>query len=328
MRLTDNASSPLEKCVSAAILLTLAVIAVSVLIVQRRYHPAVQIAASVSMHTIGDADGEQSVPRFVPSSLIRLSAAESFTPDNLYDKIDGKAELYLAAGFSNMRCQRYALRDAPDQWLEWFEYRMNGVPQAFSVFSTQRRAEGEPLEFVEHGYRTPNALFFVTGSSYVEVVASSSDSALMEAALEMAAGNVASAEEASGALAEMKLLPPQHLVAGTQSLQTSDAFGFDQFKNVYTATYRIGAAEVTGFVLSTPGAAEAAVLAEAYEEFLLANGGKKLNVATELGRAIEIMGTVEIVFSEGPVVAGVHSAPDRAVAEELARLLKAHLASQ
>jgi len=40
------------------------------------------------------------------AELSALSAPETFTADNLYDKVDGKADLYLTAGFVACKCQR------------------------------------------------------------------------------------------------------------------------------------------------------------------------------------------------------------------------------
>ena len=58
---------------------------------------------------------------------------------SLSDKINGKAELYLAAGFARLETQRFALTDNPGQWMERYLYDMGQHANAFSVFSAQRR---------------------------------------------------------------------------------------------------------------------------------------------------------------------------------------------
>ena len=69
---------------------------------------------------------------------------------------------------------------------------------------------------------------------------------------------------------------------------------------------------------------------DAYRSFLIANGGKELEAqpAGEWGRAIGIMGGIEIVFSRGHFVAGIHAAPDVASGETLASRLCQRLAQQ
>lgn len=323
-----NPCSRLERRVGLVVLLSLLVIAGGVLLKQRSFNPAVLVAREMAspQHR---AESAAATVAWLPTTLKPFGPAEQFTPDTLYDKIDGKAELYLAAGIQGMRCQRFALKDADDQWLEWFDYDMGTISQAFSVFSTQRRAEGESLDLTDYSYRTQNAVYFVAGSNYVEIVASSSDPALMNASLDLAKRFVAASPLAAGRLPEFDLFPPDKLIPGSQTLESADAFGFDQFKNVFTAQYHTGDADVTLFVISCSSPESAAGLSAAYRSFLLANGGKEMeSPESSLAKPVGIMGGVELVFSKGRFVAGVHSAPSIAIAVQLANPLGARLLKQ
>jgi len=180
-----DAGSRLEQTIGALVLLFLVAIGVGIFFKQFNFNPAVLVFHEISSPKKG-TELAATTATWLPAELAEFGTAESFTPDNLYDKIDGKAELYLASGIVAMRCQRFALKTDGNQWLEWFVYDMGTLPQAFSVFSTQRRAEGETLDLTDFAYRTQNAVYFVSGSNYVEAVASSSDEALMNATLDMA----------------------------------------------------------------------------------------------------------------------------------------------
>jgi len=59
-------------------------------------------------------------------------------------------------------------------------------------------------------------------------------------------------------------------------LQPTDAFGFDQFKNVFSAKYAVNGAEVMAFLAIRPTAEEATAFARRYQQFLLTNGGRNL----------------------------------------------------
>jgi hypothetical protein len=328
MRQLSNPCSRLERGVGFVVLLSLLVIAGGIYLKQFSFNPAVLVAREIASPQKRAGSPVATIP-WMPPALKEFGPGESFTPDNLYDKIDGKAELYLAAGVVGVRCQRFALKEADDQWLEWFDYDMGTLQQAFSVFSTQRRAEGESLDLTEYAYRTQNAVYFVAGSNYVEVVASSSDPALMSATLDLAKRFVAASSSSAGRLPEFEVFPPENLVPGSQTLQSTDAFGFDQFKNVFTAQYRVGDADVMVFVTSCSNAEAAAALSAAYRSFLLANGGKEMEAAASSpAKPVEIMGGVELVFSTGKFVAGVHSAPSTGVAAELAGRLSERLAER
>jgi hypothetical protein len=126
------------------------------------------------------------------------------------------------------------------------------------------------------------------------------------------------------------MLPTENLVPGSYALQSADAFGFDQFKNVFTARYHVQDAEAMAFVTACSSVAAADALRDGYRSFLLANGGKesKSGAGGDADKPIEIMGGVEIVFSRGNAVAGIHAAPSVAAAEQLAARLNQRLAQQ
>ena len=148
MRQSGNPCSRLERTLGLVVLLCLAAVTVGVLLKQASFNPAVLVAQTLEGQRELPAGSTVPATDFIvpfPDELEVFGPVESFTPENLYDKIDGKAELYLAAGVVGMRCQRFALKPAGEQWLEWFVYDMGTMPQAFSVFSTQRRTEGESV---------------------------------------------------------------------------------------------------------------------------------------------------------------------------------------
>jgi len=145
--------------------------------------------------------------------------------------------------------------------------------------------------------------------------------------LAMARQFVAAHPPGAAEIPELKLFPPENLEAGSQGLQVADAFGFDQFTNVFTAKYRLPNsatnAEVLAFLELTKTSTAAAALCDAYRSFLLANGGKEIEAgaAASLGKPINFMDNIEIVFAESNMVAGVHAVPDAASAAKVAQQL-------
>jgi hypothetical protein len=99
----------------------------------------------------------------LPEGIQPFAATEIFETNNLSDKINGKAELYLSAGFNRLVSQRFRDERATDLWMEVFVYNMGNNQKAFSVFSSQRREDMEPLGLAKYACRTSNALFLVQG---------------------------------------------------------------------------------------------------------------------------------------------------------------------
>ena len=211
--------------------------------------------------------------------------------------------------------------------MEWFVYDMGTLPQAFSVFSLQRRAEAQSLDLTPFAYQTENSLYFVSGRYYVEAVTAMPVPAMMTGMLAMARQFVAAHPPGSAVIPELKLFPPENRELGNDGLQMADAFGFDGFTNVFTAKYRLPAGatnvEVLAYLEMTKTPADATALREAYRSFLLSNGGKEMESGDTavLGKPVNFMDSIEIVFAVSNIVAGVHAAPDAASAAAVARQL-------
>jgi hypothetical protein len=321
-----------EQWVGFIILLCLAGIAVGVYFKQFSFNSAVLAAATVAPEaakvasTPVSGDAASILPAMPPEFAV-MSAPENFGPDDVYNKIDGKADLYLTAGFVHMTCQRFALKATNDDWMEWFVYDMGALPQAFSVFSLQRRSEGKAIGLTPFAYQTDNSIYFVSGRYYVEAVTAMPAPAMMTGMMAMAQAFVAAHPPGPSVIPELKRFPPENREADNDGLQMADAFGFDGFTNVFTAKYQqpSGATniEVLAYLTITKTAADAAKLRDAYRSFLLSNGGKEMdaNSAAELGKPINFMDSIEIVFAESNMVAGVHAAPDAASAAKVSQQL-------
>ena len=269
----------------------------------------------------------QDLLQYAPQSLTPLSPAESFGPDNLSDKIDGKAELYLSAGFVRLICQRFAIEDEPGTWMEAFIYDMGSPRGSYAVYSLQKRSEAGELDLGDYGYRAENALYFVHGPYYLEMVSSVAQERMAELMFSFARNFISKTPVESKQLNELDLFPKKNLNRESISLLPSNGFGFEQFDSIFTAEYSTGDTELTAFLSRRKSEVEAARLVKSYTSFLLKFGGTELksNLNIPGAKLVEIMDTYELIFSRGSILAGVHGAENRKAAEELALLLNQSL---
>jgi hypothetical protein len=126
---------------------------------------------------------------------------------------------------------------------------------------------------------------------------------------------------------ERDLFPSTGLEQNSIVLIPDNAFGYEGFDRVYIAGYKINGADLTAFISRRKTPQQAEKLASAYQRFLLAFGGEKQasNPLIANASVVMILDTYEIIFSQGPYIAGVREAADTAQAIGLAVTLKKNL---
>ena len=114
--------SKTETYVGYCILLVLIISAIGIFLKQYQYHAAT-LTSAVIQEPASSQPPERSTSltdlvQYAPDELAQLSPAESFGPENLSEKIDGKAELYFSAGFAKLLSQRFAVKEDSTAWME------------------------------------------------------------------------------------------------------------------------------------------------------------------------------------------------------------------
>lgn len=320
-----------ETAASLAVLLILCAVAGWLWIVQSRFSPAVMVTTTAAK-AAGSAEAPPPSPAPapidfmtpLPATLHAMSPTEVFSPATLSDKIDGKAELYLSAGFVGMRCQRLAPIATPSAWFEAFVYDLGQPERAFAVYSSQKRTATEEVGLGDYSYRAGNQLCLVHGRYYLEIVGADDSPATKDAATELARQFVTTTvvDAHANVAKDEALFPAEGLIAGSVMLLSSDVFGFDQLNQTYVARYQDGGDTVTLYLSRRPSSAEAAKLATAVHGFFVNDcGGTDTPSPSEPAGAaiIDSGGAFDGVFAVGPFVAGVHQAPSR---DSAARWLK------
>ncbi len=316
-----------QTLLSLIIMGALIVIFGGVFISQYSFNAAVQQMAPI----LAAGDKSLSAPSATPKKTLipspagqtPLSPAETFDAATLSDKINGKAELYLSSGFVRLDSQRFEDPAGGDLWMEAFVYDMQSPQNAFSVFSAQRRDDAQTLDVGQYAYQTPNALFFVHGPFYVEIIASDISETINQPMMAFAEAFIAKHPVQAETIGEKELFPADGLIQNSISLVSADAFGYEGFDQIFTAAYTHQGSELMAYYSRRKTPREAEKLATSYREFLTAFGGKSVDFdpGIETAGMIYILDTYEVVFSHGPYLAGVREAADKSSAQELAMQL-------
>ncbi|GIX43628.1 MAG: hypothetical protein KatS3mg130_0036 [Candidatus Sumerlaea sp.] len=314
---------PVETTVSLALMVCLGLVAIAVWQKQFHYNESI-FHIDFSSQTAEHKERSQPIDQdlcgipladLITTNTAPLSSREEFGRENLSDKIDGRAELYLELGFVKLFCQRFAVEKAADQWFEVFAYDMGNPTNAFAVYSAQRRAGAAVPEIGPLAYATGNAVFFVSGKYYVEVIGATDAESLQSAMRALAISFARRLPTEKGDLEAVNYLPKEGLRPETIKLILKDAFGYDKLDRVITADYSVEGTTVTLFVSKRASPAESAQLAQAYYQFLKDDMGADALTAKQASRlpsgvfGVSALGQFELVGSHGPILYGVHASP-------------------
>lgn len=302
-----------ERRLSLGILCVLALIAAVMLFMQSRFDPGrwrEQAAFKAETSAREGAAAPAGEDRDTAAGLEPVSAVETYDADTLSDKIDGKADLYLSAGFKSLSTRRFSLPGDKSRWMERFVYDMGDLRNAFAVFSAQRRPNASPLELGPYAYLAGNSLFFAHGPYYVEIIAAETSAEMQKAMNALAAAFIAFRAGPSKEIPELRLFPPDHRVKGSMALAARSAFGIEGLDGVFTAAYADHQVQALAFISKRRSPGEAEALAAKFHTFWLDFGGEAPAPRADLPnvRIVMILDNYEICTVQGEYLIGVHEA--------------------
>lgn len=330
---TARKISRLERVLGIALLVVLAGMVTAVVFsgLGGPLHPAVGRSMATNLPQSAEEPAASASPllEWTPESLQPLTDFETFGRETLSDKINGKADTYLQAGFEQLQTQGFALAGQPSEFVQIYLFDMAEPDNAFAVFSQQKRTNITPLDFTRYAYATANSVYFAHGRWYGELVGASRTDALMDAMLAFARSFIADRQPAARQAPDAgDLLPTVDLIEGSRTLLANDAFGYGGLDRVWTADYRIDGQVVTAFISRRADTSQAAELADGYTALLIEWGAAPVEGITldaPHAAVVDAGGVFEIVFARGRHLSGVHEAMDLRAALKLARRLDAAL---
>ncbi|HUU82337.1 MAG TPA: DUF6599 family protein [Phycisphaerae bacterium] len=249
-----------------------------------------------------------------------------FDPTNLWEKIDGRADLYLAYNVSTLTFGSY--RGDNNMSLDVYWYDMTEADNAFGIYQSEFGGHPEPVDVGRDGYTAGGGVFFWKGAHYVRVEATEDTPELSAAARAVAAAIAAVITDDGKLLWADALLPQENRRPDSFEYYASDAFGLDFLSGVFSADYDADEQRYKLFIHRAPDPDTAAETFSAYVRFF-EDYGKVLNhdSVEETGLLIgESGGVIDAVFVSGRYLGGVNGVEDAKLAEGQAQAFRALLA--
>jgi len=265
----------------------------------------------------GAVVSDKILPRQVPGGISLLGKVEQYGPKDLWQKIDGAADLFISYGFKRLLTAPFARSGSPQ--LEVSLYDMGSDLNAMGVY-LQERSEGEKAAIGWEGYKSGDGLFFHKGPYYVKIIDVTKDGTAGAAATDLAREIDKAINVKRQTLAEMEVFPTEGLVPDSILYEHRDAMGHGFLQRVFRANYTIGGKTATLFYCRQAGADQ---LLAKYRDYAKEFG--KIEREWQDGDlrflSLTAFNNPELIFTRGNVFGGVVGCPDQAATLRLIRAL-------
>jgi hypothetical protein len=241
---------------------------------KRAHHPFVFIFFIVTLLSFA-GDGHK-VAGFIPQPDFAQGwrwdfEPEIYTPDNLFDYIDGEAELYNDYNFVEMATGSYAKKDDETISFSVDIYDMGSPLDAFGIYSSYRRPELDFEPIGDEAMVSDLNIRFYKGRYFVQLNGASTDP-IVGKTIHQLAKDLAIKIPDAPAPQELSLLLKENQVPHSMKYITKGFMGQGAFKSTVQADYESSDASFTGFVSIFANADEAARAITAFEKNLAQQG--------------------------------------------------------
>ncbi|MDR3061128.1 MAG: hypothetical protein LBU57_03320 [Dysgonamonadaceae bacterium] len=189
---------------------------------------------------------------------------EVFRPDNLYNRINGAAPLFLENNFREMTSMVYT---KGDDYITIQAYRHATPLDAFGMYASERSPD---MTFYRIGGEAQGdniGLYCFAGCIYLKMQASNESDEIGETLRTIAKGLTAKIDPDATYPGLFKYFPVEYKQDRSEAYTTSNYIGHEFLKGVYTCNYKIGDAEGQLFAIDAKSKEEAQSVLRKYFEF-------------------------------------------------------------
>lgn len=244
-----------------------------------------------------------------------------YNPNNLFDAIDGAADLFLEYDFVNLYIGRY-VNDELEIKVEL--YKHGSAVDAFGIFSQERYADYHFISLGVQGYLEKGVLNFFAGVYYVKISTIQEGSVAQDGLLSIAEAVEKHLQQSSAWPGMLSVFPEQNKKANSEQYIAKSFLGYGPLSNVFVASYDDGS-PCRAFVIKCASSEDALKTLVSFQKALPPNA-----MRTEVEGRQEIQdpnnGLIEVML-EGNYIVGVVSTETSRKHDPLLNNLKKKLSS-
>jgi len=254
------------------------------------------------------------------------SGPQFFEPQNLWEYINGQAEMYLDYGFELVATAEYGTSDGIRSMTIEI-YQMKSPKHAFAIYAAERSPQDSFIKMGVQGYFSENVLNFWKGLYYVKLTSFQTSSETKENLMKLA---VVIDNKIGGSYSEPELFacfPEDNKVKMSERFIPKNFLGLSFLKGGYRVEYERGEISYQVFLIKNGSNDVAKGVFSKYQDFLKS---QHENVSHLKKSGYQLIFTkkekVEVIFQYGSFVGGVMNSGDlseaEGIIEEIVRKLK------
>ena len=177
----------------------------------------------------------------------KQDSKEIFDVDNLYNRINGAAPLFIENGFQEMTTFDYT---KGEDYITVQVYRHATPEDAFGMYTTERSFDLTFFPIGGEAHGDNESMYFFAGSVYVKIRSSQSNEDIGTALQEMAGAFAKKIAPGTDYPASVRMFPKENKIPHSESYITSNYIGHDFLNKVYVCKYNKDGLDYQLFIIN------------------------------------------------------------------------------
>jgi hypothetical protein len=184
-----------------------------------------------------------------------------YTADNLWDFINGAADVYLSLGFENVHIAEYK---KGKNVIKLEIYKHKDDIQAFGIYASERSPSFDFVRIGAQGYKTDGSLNFYKGSYYIKIRTFSKSDKIIQSVETLATKVSDMLPGSSDMPAILKEFPAEGKKLNEETYIRESVLGHEYLADAFKAQYEVGPNKFSVFLFRKKSQAEATKTVSAY----------------------------------------------------------------
>jgi hypothetical protein len=181
-----------------------------------------------------------------------------YTPDDLWNYIDGAADAYLALGFLDLNITEYK---KGKKAIKAEIYRFGDDAMAFGMYSLERSPGYDFIQVGVQGYNEDGVVFFYKDRYYIKIMTQSESKKVNESMKELAGLIAARIDGKNEFPALLKLFPSEGLVRNQETYILESVLGHEFLRGAFRASYEVDNDRFDVYLFNCKSSEEASAIA-------------------------------------------------------------------